>query len=78
MSNTYETLCQLADQLEAVEIRRDVRSTRRGRGASFKSLRTDLICHDCNDGCKANCADTVRTFGAMHMNCKNVEIMQMG
>jgi len=67
--NTYEKLHALSQRMEANEIRHAFRN-RTKRGANMDCIaRVDLHCPSCDDSCRANCADTIQTFGAMHPDC---------
>jgi len=66
----YEALNAMADRLETAEICHQYKN-RSKRGADLDSIRrVDLHCASCDDSQSANCADTVRTFAAMHMGCR--------
>ncbi len=70
----YSQLCNLADKLEAQEI-----TNQRKTGCETEVIkRVDLHCDECDDHQRANCADTLRTFGAMHIHCDGVEAHVIG
>ena len=71
----YDEMNVLADSLEGNEMRAQRRS--RTRNAMDIVQRVDLHCASCDDKARANCADTVRTFAAMHIDCK-VEALRVG
>lgn len=65
----YEDVQLLSQEIEAGEIKAQ------SRGGSRSALDVvgvyDILCDSCGDGCRANCADTLSTFSAMHadQNC---------
>ena len=69
MTSTYEKLHALSERMQATEIRHQFKN-RAKRGADMDCItRVDLHCPSCDDSCRANCADTIQTFGAMHPDC---------
>lgn len=75
MPMTYEDLCAAADRLELGELR-----AQRGHGenSSLDVIRKlSVHCPNCDDRANANCADTLRTFGAMHVSCTEMQVSAM-
>ena len=75
MTYSYDELHELAQRLE----NREIGAQRRGgQHSTMDKVNTvDLYCEACDDKCRANAADTIRTFGAMHIGCK-VEALIIG
>ena len=64
---TYDELSNLAQRLEHREISAQKRG---GQHSTMDKVNTvDLDCAACSDRCRANAADTIRTFAAMHIGC---------
>ena len=72
---TYDDLHLLAERMEVREIRAQ---QRRGENSSMDVVRVCVVtCPDCDDHATANCADTIRTFGAMHTRCQNMTVAKL-